>query len=142
MKCLDSIKLTLTNESSQPTALHDTNILLTSSSTEYYLENCGYIIQWLYLTTLNRIKPVCYSIAHDSSIIHWYMDSSSKSSANTTSYNTTNKDVSTTKTLGTLFEPTTITSPRINTNVPAPNRSIQQLTVTTLIKMKESLEAA
>jgi hypothetical protein len=58
-------------DSSQTKTLLKTETSPASSFSESYLENCNYIIQWLYLSMNNRIKPVCYCLASDPHILQW-----------------------------------------------------------------------
>lgn len=144
MKRLDSIhKTSAKNDHSPPKNLQDLENLSTSSSTESYLEHCGYIIQWLFLTLSNRIKPVRYSIARDTSIIQWFENCTLElSKDNFYQHLHDNSDGQPKKLPTPSFDPTTTISPYQNSSNLTTDRNIQQLTVSTLIEMKESLEAA
>lgn len=79
MKCLDSIWQATAKPYRFPSKqLQDLDITSTSSSPESYIDNCGCIIQWLYLMTSNRIKLIRCSIARDNSILFWFKNSYSE----------------------------------------------------------------
>jgi hypothetical protein len=72
MHCLDmEIKAKPSLESTKKEKLE----LLDLSDTllpEFFIDNCSYIIQWLYLIPSNRIKPVRYSPACQRYVQNWY----------------------------------------------------------------------
>lgn len=94
MMHLDAIK-NKTERTSSPFHEHLQTFddLLTASSNESYKDSCGYIIQWIYLTMLNWIKPIWYSLAHDQHTIKWFEASISKLTKNDTYQHKITKEI-------------------------------------------------
>lgn len=61
------IKIEIFNKEIQE-PIDQINILLSKP----FIENCSNIIQWLYLVSSKRIKPVCYSLACQPEILNKY----------------------------------------------------------------------
>jgi hypothetical protein len=145
MKRLDSLQKNTTKPDLSPSKkFQDLDTLSTISCQESYLEHCGYIIQWLFIAMSNRIKPVCYSIARDATILHWFNNSNPELPKNNVyKVDCAIHDESIRKKpSSSSHDPATTISPVNNINDRKIDRNIQQLTVSTLLEMKESLEAA
>jgi hypothetical protein len=114
--------------------------------TEKYIDHCTYIIQWLHLVAANRMKPVRYSLTRHPDILSWHesirfklhllqklplphLDNKSSSPPMPTQIQT--------QPIPTIL-PDSIQTQQQQQH----NSSIQQLTVNTLIEMRESLEAS
>lgn len=111
------------------------------------MDNCGYIVQWLTLATLNRTKPVCYSLAWSPEITQWFTPQTyyfpTKNLSSTTSL-PSKKTSKTSPPLMNYWIPPKYTHPNIpqkEKKTISTENNIQQLTVSTLIETKESLEA-
>jgi hypothetical protein len=90
----------------------------------------------------NRIKPVCYSLARDQHILKWFENTTSEISKQNRSKPTTDPSPNKTHTESDFIMNTTLKSSPLSSEAIIIDRNIQQLTVSTLIEMKESLEAA
>jgi hypothetical protein len=110
-----------------------------------FMDNCGYIVQWLLLASSNRIKPVRYSLARNPEIIQWYASQKSelvsKTSILTDITSTTDSHKNKIVTLQ-VPSPLQTSTPSKHIFLSSTDQNIQQLTISTLIEMKDSLKAA
>ncbi len=105
---------------------------------EQFFDFCRYIIQWLFLANNNWIKPIHYSQGRHPDITSWHDSLHPK-------FISLSPDPHDNATLSKQHLPVIqhpIIQPSIqNTSPTSHDSSIQQLTVSTLIQLKESLEA-
>jgi hypothetical protein len=126
-----------------------------STPMESYSKNCFFIIQWLFLSSINRIKPVCYALARHPDIYSWFNIISADQLASTKIHKSPSVSF---QCQNTLLSPPNHPCPHTKSTqqhqqlpthnfinqkfIPSDTDMIQQLTVKTLMEMKESLESS